>query len=130
MTNQFLREQKVQMEISYQDWKVVLEVQESMDYQVYLGTWEKKAILESKDKMDSQVSKERLEIPADEEWLVPMEEKAAQVLMDEKEYKVWKVFEVSLDVMGVQGLMVVQERKELEEQMESKDQLERREDLV
>ena len=86
-TDLFLREQKVQMEISYQDWKVVLEVQESMDYQVYLGTWEKKVILESKDKMDSQVCKERLEIPAEEEWLVPMEEKAAQVLMEEKEFK-------------------------------------------
>ena len=47
------------MEISYQDWKVVLEVQESMDYQVYLGTWEKKAIRGLKDKMDCPVFKER-----------------------------------------------------------------------
>ena len=129
-TDLFLREQKVQMVILYQDWKVVLEAQESMDYQVYLEIWEKKGIRESKDKMDYQVSKERLEIPVEEEWLDQMAGKAAQVLTEEKEYRELKVFEVSLDVMGVRDLMEGRERRELEELMESKDLLEHREDQV
>ena len=62
--------------------------------------------------------------------MVPMEGKAAQVLTEEKEYRELKVFEVSLDVMGVRDLMEGRERRELEELMESKDQLAHREDQV
>ena len=50
-----------------------------------------------------------------------MEEKEAQVLTEEKEYKESKDLEVSLDGTDAQGLMVVQEKKEIEELMDLKE---------
>ena len=53
-----------------------------------------------------------------------MEEKEAQVLTEEKEYKESKDLEVSLDGTDAQGLMVVQERKGIGELMDLKELLE------